>query len=738
MTARPAHLVLALAFAASATLPITVRAAAVSGVVVDRRGQPVEFANVRAIALQKGAVTGEDGRFTLQLPDGPLTLDVTQVGYQRARVAITVAPGIAPLRVVLAEEPVPVAEVTVAASSFGKTGRSEGAVVRRSDVMMTPGGAADIFQSLRALPGITAPAEGAALYVRGGAPDETIIRIDGAEIGHPYHYEGASGGLFSILDAYMLKSAFFSSGGFGSRYGGAMSGVLDIETQDAMNLRTVGVGANITGYNFSTTWAIVPDRLSFLASAQQSFPELLFRIYGSTSEYTQAPWSENGVAKLMWRYSPTGRLSVFGIGSKEHLGVQANVLSVRDVYTSDASNAFGAVHLQDALWGRGAIRANLTTQHYRSDWTYSAFGNRRSEHIAQADVDVTWPIGTRHELTFGAVLRRRAHADAGLTAADSTDLGEDAPTRPVTIADIAHEPGAYLEDKLRLVGPLYATLGSRVDRDAAASAWNVDPRAALAWRVDEHQTLRLATGRYHQLADPAQRDPVHGNPTLASPYADHVIAGYEWKSEFGNVRVEGYRKRYRRLAVVDPVTWYRAAGTGTAQGVDVFVQGTYRYLNGWASYGWLDSRRRQLDDPAEVPATGAVKHSLTLVGQYQVNARWSTGLRWTWTSGQPWTPVIAATWDPDREVWHPVYGAHGSALMPAYDRMDFRLLRLFSLPRVGAVHASNVCAAYVEAMNVLGTPNVLDWVYNYDYSRRIPDYSYFSRRLVVAGFTLSW
>jgi len=248
----------------------------------------------------------------------------------------------------------------------------------------------------------------------------------------------------------------------------------------------------------------------------------------------------------------------------------------------------------------------------------------------------------------------------------------------------------------------------------------------------------VAAGRYHQLADPAKRDPLYGNPALGSPYADHVIAGYEWKSDFGNVRVEGYRKTYHRLPVVDPVTWYRATGTGHATGVDVFVQGTFHDLNGWVSYGWLDSRRRQLDDPAEVPASGAVRHSLTLVGQYQLSGRWSTGLRWTWTSGLPWTPVVGRTWDPLLGLWHPVYGDHGSGLMPAYDRVDFRLMRLFSLPRMAGVRPSNVCVAYLEAMNVLDTQNVLNYVYNSDYSRRYEDYSYFSRRMLVAGFSLSW
>ena len=632
----------------------------------------------------------------------------------------------------------PVAEVTVAASSFGKTGKSEGAVVRRSDVLMTPGGVADIFQSLRTLPGITAPAEGAALYVRGGAPDETVIRVDGAEIGHPYHYEGASGGLFSILDTYMLKSAFFSSGGFGARYGGAMSGVLDIQTQDPMNLRTLSAGANLAGYSLSGTWALVPDRLSLLASAQSSVPELLFRLYGSNSTYTQVPWSENGVAKLLYRYSPTGRVSVFGIGSTEHVGVQTDVLNVRDVYASNSRNGFGAIHVQDVLFGRGALNANLTTQHYQSEWDFSAFSKHEAEHTAQGDVDVVWPLGVRNELTVGAIVRRRARADSGVSASDSTDLAATAPTRATGSSVVAHEPGAYTEDKLRLVGPIYATFGGRVDRAAAAGEWDVDPRGAVAWRVDDRQTVRIAAGRYHQLADPTLLDPVDGNPRLASPFADHLIAGYEWKSEYANVRIEGYGKHYQRLPLDDSLTWYRAAGTGWAHGVDVFVQGAYRFVNGWVSYGWIEAKRRQMDDPTEVPASDVVKNSLTLVGEYQPNDRWQTGVRWTHTSGAPYTPIVGAVFDPIEDVWHPVEGAHGSALLPAYDRLDVRLMRLFSLPRAAGLPASGVCVAYLEALNVLDTPNVLDYVYNTDYSERYADFSYFSRRMLVAGVGLTW
>src|SRR5262249_55528491 len=146
------------------------------------------------------------------------------------------------------------------------------------------------------------------------------------------------------------------------------------------------------------------------------------------------------------------------------------------------------------------LRANLTNQHYQSAWSYSAFAGRQVEHTTQADADLVWPLGERNELDVGGVWRRRSRTDAGTAAVDSTDLAPGAPTRTTGAAVVPREPGVYAEDKLRLVGPLYATLGGRVDRGAAADEWNVDPRGAVAWRVDERQTVRVAAGRYHQLA----------------------------------------------------------------------------------------------------------------------------------------------------------------------------------------------------------------------------------------------
>lgn len=732
-TLRAALLVLAALVAAGRA-----RAATVTGTVVDAAGRPVEYATVSVPAIKRGAATDEQGRFTLELPPGRYLVEVAQLGYERAHVTLEVGDQPLTTRVRLKDEPIQLAEVAVTASAFGKTGKSEGATLRRVQVYTTPGGAADVFQSLRALPGINAPSEGAAVYVRGGPPDETLIRLDGGEMGHPYHYEGASGGLFSSIDTYMLRSAFFSSGGFSAKYGGVLSGVLDIETQDPLNLRTVTAGANLAGGGTSTSWALIPDKLSFIGAMRYGDPRLLFRLYGTTRDYETTPRGSDGTGKLLWRYSPTGRVALLYLDSRDRTALTTNVLNTRASYAERARTQMGVLQFSDAIGRAIALRGQVSGQYWQRNWRFAEFGGGQSERNAQANLDATWAAGARHEVGFGFNLRRRDAEIDGLYAADSTDYASGAPARHYVSRPRTDYPGIYLEDKLRVWGPLYATAGARADWSSSVETWTVDPRAAIAWRVDGRQTVRLATGRYHQLARPQYQDPVYGNPKLGPMRADHVIAGYEWLSDHSNVRLEAYRKTYRDLVTNDAANFYANGGHGYATGVDAYVQGNLKWLSGWVSYGYLDTKRMEFSNPRQVPATYGVKHSLTLVSTWQYNSAWSLGARYSASSGRPYTPVTGASYDAVRDLWRPVYAEDNAGRLPAYNRLDLRLTRLFSMPKGLGLPASNVCVAYCEGLNVLGIRNVLDYTYNADYSQRHGEDSYFSRRMLVAGVGLSW
>jgi vitamin B12 transporter len=722
-----------LALAASAA-----QAAQVTGTVVDEHGRPVEYCTVSIAALKRGAAADDQGRFTLELPAGRHVLEVAQLGYERSRVTLEVGEAPLAFTVKLKEEPIPLAEVAVTASAFGKTGKGEGATLRRMEVFTTPGGAADVFQSLRTLPGINAPNEGAAVYVRGGPPDETLIRLDGGEMGHPYHYEGASGGLFSSLDTYMLRSAFFSSGGFSAKYGGVLSGVLDIETQDPLNLRTVTAGANLAGGGTSTSWAIVPDKLSFIGAMRYGDPRLLFRIYGTTNDYEVTPRGTDGTGKLLWRYSGTGRASLLYLDSRDRTQLTVDHLNTRASYGERGRTQMGVLQFTDVVAEKLVLKGQVTGQYWQRNWHFAEFGGGECERNAQANLDATWSLGSRNEVSFGFNLRRRNAEIDGLYAADSTDYASGAPARRYVSRPSVSYPGFYLENKMRVWGPLYATAGARADYASSSDSWTVDPRAALAWRFDDRQIVRLATGRYHQLPRNQYLDPVYGNPKLGSMRADHVIAGYEWSSDHSNVRLEAYRKSYHDLITNQASTFYANGGHGYATGIDAYVKGNVKWLSGWVSYGYLDSKRKEFSNPRQVPSTYGVAHSVTVVGTYQYNSAWSVGSRYSASSGRPWTPVISASYDATRDLWRPAFAEDNSANLPAYHRLDLRITRLFSMPRGLGFPASGVCVAYCEGLNVLGINNVLDYSYTADYSQKHARDSYFSRRMLVAGVGLSW
>ncbi|HLL85207.1 MAG TPA: TonB-dependent receptor plug domain-containing protein, partial [Longimicrobium sp.] len=133
------------------------------------------------------------------------------------------APG-APKQAVLLEG------LTVQASANRMDDTRSGTALKRIDVLMTPGGTADLMQAIQTGPGTTRAAEGSDLYVRGGDPAEAPVWVDGARLVYAGRYESLHGGAFGVLDPAVLASATFSSGGFGARYGNALSGVLDVET----------------------------------------------------------------------------------------------------------------------------------------------------------------------------------------------------------------------------------------------------------------------------------------------------------------------------------------------------------------------------------------------------------------------------------------------------------------------------------------------------------------------------
>ena len=187
----------------------------------------------------------------------------------------------------------------------------------------------------------------------------------------------------------------------------------------------------------------------------------------------------------------------------------------------------------------------------------------------------------------------------------------------------------------------------------------------------------------------------------------------------------------------DPLTHYSTEGDGYARGLDLFAEGRWPRLRAWASYGFVQSQRHELQTTARVTSPYAPSHDFTAVGTYHFNHGLDLGAHLRVASGAPYTPIVGALKDPTREVWHPVNGALYSARYPAYGRLDLRFMKVVDSPKFLGL-AQSWAVVYVEAMNVLDIKNVLEYQYTPDYSQRYAVLSYFSRRTLIAGVSMGW
>lgn len=90
-------------------------------------------------------------------------------------------------------------------------------------------GEADILKTIQLMPGVQAGTEGfSGLYVRGGGPDQNLILLDGIPVYNADHLLG----VFSVFTPEAIKNTTLYKSSFPARYGGRLSSIVDIRTND--------------------------------------------------------------------------------------------------------------------------------------------------------------------------------------------------------------------------------------------------------------------------------------------------------------------------------------------------------------------------------------------------------------------------------------------------------------------------------------------------------------------------
>lgn len=206
------------------------------------------------------------------LAAGSYTLRLQMLGYEAHERTVTLPAGErTTVNVRLEAAPVALEGVSVEVGAEGAAIRDLG-VQRITPAQMqrvpTPGASGDIATFLQTLPGVVTTGDrGGQIFVRGGTHTENITLMDGLTVYQPFHIVG----FFSAFPEDLVSNVDFYAGGFGARYHGRTSSVMDVRMREG-NRERYSAMASVSPFlaEARLEGPLSPGKVSWIGSFRRS------------------------------------------------------------------------------------------------------------------------------------------------------------------------------------------------------------------------------------------------------------------------------------------------------------------------------------------------------------------------------------------------------------------------------------------------------------------------------------
>lgn len=584
----------------------------------------------------------------------------------------------------------------------------------------------ETLRAIQRLPGTGTNGFSSASSIRGGDPHETAIVLDGLRLYEPFHLKHFLSPV-SLLDSRLIHGMEFYSGGYPVMYGDRMSAIIDATSVRPTQQRYYEAGLSLFHIN-ALAAADVTDRAQLLLSARRSNAGYIASF--SESDVGEPNYSD-GFARFAYRIGDSTRGSLQTLLSGDRIdaikgsGVQRSRVEYQSSYTWVTLE-----HDWSANAGSRLIASYTDVTNERQGQIddpgrrRASVVDRRSFHVAgiRADNKLDSALFGDDALThrYGAEARRLwadyiyssdVHFDAGFPFPESPafDLQRTAAPDPA-----GYESSAYWDTRVKLNARWTAQLGLRFDTqtyDSTGDGEQWSPRVGLLYSPSQGTELRVSWGRFFQsqgINELQVEDGVdHFHP---AQHADHTIMSVSHAFESGiDLRVEGYRKDYRRLNprfenLLDPLVLLPetepdrvmiAPDSARSEGIELMFQlRPHGAWSGWLSYTW--ARARDRIDGSYVARSWDQTHAVNL-GIVWAKGPWSVTVADTYHSGWP-TTAFDVVPDAGGALSQVRIGPRNAERLGDYNSFDLRIARTFVLGR-GALDV------YVEASNLFSQLN---------------------------------
>ena len=668
------------------------------------------YAHVQIPEIKSGVSADNRGFFFLSsIPaKRDYTIIVTYVGYSPKLVVASIAKNdITHIDFLLAKSTIALDNVDV----FGERTMEEEITVQRIPIKvienMAHGVETDVMRTIQLQPGVQSSGDvSAKYYVRGGASNENLVLLNGTPIYNPFHALG----IFSVIDPDMINSVEFYKGGFGARYDGRLSSVMDIITKDG-NRNSFGATAAASQLTVKTALeGPIPDG-SFILTGRKSYSNEILKKFTNDKSIPIDFYD----ASLKVNYSnpeflPISKFTFFGFASHDQIDYR-NMLHA-DYNWSNAHagfNWFTATH-------DSPLFAELTL--YYSRFSGGEIPNATTDrHIENKLDDLTFKTDFHYVLSdrnayYGGVKIDfiKTHLLLSNSTGQLNDLGSEGTAF-----------GGYVGFKLLNIERLKADLGSRLNmlRLTAGPALFFEPRINIIYSVLPTLNVKAAWGIYQQeLATISDEDEALSlfEPWIITPdylrvsNAIHYIGGLDYYlTENFEMDLEGYYKAMHSLAVVNDELIYPSDkqlinANGESHGAEITVN--YRtgriYAQLSYSYSWTTRKVRDVVYHPRYDSRNAVKFFVTC----DLRSNWSASMTWNYNSGMPFTQILGyySKFNPS-DVLAPLSGltdygyfsllaGRNATQLPDYHRLDLSLSKKIRLWCMDLTIDANVINVY--------------------------------------------
>jgi len=699
----------------------------VSGKITDTKGRPVMGVSITLKNTYDGATTDSLGNFSFSTTEkGAQLIETSIIGYRPFQQDIKLEGSPLVLNISLRELVTELKAVVISAGSFVASDKNKGAVLSALDIVTTPSANGDVTSAFKTLPGTQQVGESEGLFVRGGSATESKIYMDGNIVNNFFYSSTPGIATRGRFNPFLFKGTVFSSGGYSALYGQALSSALILESKDLPERTQADLAISVIGVGGGIQHLAKDKKSSWGVSYNYTDLWLAFKFNKYKQDFYQLPVYHQGDANFRIKTKSGGFIKYYGYISANKTGFRTHdidSLVLKNAFAIENLNSYQNINWRDNIAAGWRINAGISFSTNKDDilnelqdagnqkqvitnpsfYAFKNFTLNNRAKYAQARLVFEKKLNGLNVIRFGSDYFYSDERST-YTLYDGTKFSESVKDNLESV---------FAETDIYITNSLAAKIGGRLEYSELVKKWNVAPRVSVAYKFADNSQASFAYGIFYQNPERKYLPTTAG---LNYSKATHYILQYQKLGNQRTFRMEAFYKNYDDLYKTSfSFTGREMAannnGFGYAKGVELFWRDkkTFKEVDYWVSYSFLDTKRDFLNYPKAITPSFAASHTAALVVKKFV-LPWKTGfnLSYNFATGRPYYRIAY-----DNAQSKYVISDAGRTIN--YNSMSFSVNYL---PGIGKKNPKAFTVWVLGINNVLGQNQVFNYNYSADGSRK--------------------